>query len=288
MRIAITGANGEFGRGVLEAVAARRPEAHLVATVRDPDRAADLAARGIDVRPGDFDEADALHDSFGGADLVFVNATFFGAAPELRGRRVENAIRAAAGATRIVLTSWPSPERTALPSVRNYAESERLVQHAGPAWTILRLGYGIADALARDVTWAREDGELVAPAADGGATPASVADLVDAAAATVVEAGHENACYEITGPTAIGWSDLAALAGSLDGREIQYRAVGDDEYRAYLAQRRNLPESVIDTLLALYAEFRSGWNATPTPVLGQLIGRTPLDSLEAVRQRVPS
>jgi NAD(P)H dehydrogenase (quinone) len=287
MRIVITGANGEFGRGVLESVAARLPEAQLVATVRDAARAADLAAGGIDVRPGDFDQPDVLRRSFAGADLVFVNATFFGAATELRGRRVENAIRAAANASRIVLTSWPNLERTALPNVRDYADSEQLLRQAGPDWTILRLGYGIADALARDVTWAREDGELVAPAADARVAPAAVADLIDAAAATLTEPGHEDACYEITGPRSIGWSDLAVLAGSLDGRQIKYRAVDDDEYRAYLAARE-LPDQIIDGLLALYAEFRSGWSATPTPALSQLIGRAPLDTLEAVRQRVPS
>jgi NAD(P)H dehydrogenase (quinone) len=285
MRIVITGGNGEVGRGVLEAVAARLPEADLVATVRDTDRAADLAARGVDVRPGDFDEPDILRDAFGDADLVFVNATFFGAEPELRGRLVENAIRAAAGASRIVLTSWPDLEIAALPHVSDFAKSERLVREAGPAWTILRLGYGIADALAREVSWAREDGELVAPAADARATPPSVSDLIDAAATTVIETGHENACYEITGPRAIGWADLAALAGSLDDRAVKYRAVDDEEYRAYLAPR-GLPDQVIDSLLAFYAEFRSGWFATPTPVLGQLIGREPVDSLDAVRQRV--
>jgi NAD(P)H dehydrogenase (quinone) len=287
MRIVITGANGEFGRGVLDAVAARLPEAKLVATVRDPARAVGLAARGIDVRPGDFDEPDVLRDSFARADLVLVNATFFGAATELRGRRVENAIRAAAAASRVVLTSWPNLERTALPNVRDYARSERILQEAGPAWTILRLGYGIADALARDVTWARQDGELVAPAADARATPAAVADLIDAAATTVIEPGHENACYEITGPRSIDWSELADLAASLDGREIKYRPVDSDEYRTHLAAR-DLPDRIIDGLLALYAEFRSGWSAVPTPVLTRLIERPPVDSLEAVRQRLPS
>jgi NAD(P)H dehydrogenase (quinone) len=152
MRIVITGANGEVGRGVLEAVAARLPEADLVATVRDTARAADLVARGIDVRPGDFDDPDVLRDSFADADLVFVNTTFFGAEPEVRGRLVENAVRAAASASRIVLTSWPDVEKAALPHVSDFAKSERLLREAGPAWTILRLGYGIADALARKST----------------------------------------------------------------------------------------------------------------------------------------
>jgi NAD(P)H dehydrogenase (quinone) len=288
MSIVITGANGEFGRGVLHAVAALAPRERIVASVRDVARAADLEGRGFEVRPGSFDEPDELRAAFSGAHAVFINATFFGAAPGLRGQRVATAIRAAAdaGAARVIVTTWPNLDHATLPVVQDYAQSERLVRAAGPSWTILRLGYGLADAVARDVTWARRDGELTAPAGDARCVPAAAADLATAAAAAIVEPGHENARYELTGPRAIGWSDLAALAGSIDGRDIRYRAVPDDEYRRYLAAQ-GLPGPVIDGLIDLYAEFRSGWAATPSPDLGRLLGRDPVDTLEAVRQRVP-
>jgi NAD(P)H dehydrogenase (quinone) len=105
-------------------------------------RAADIEARGFDVRPGSFDEPDDLLAAFSGADTVFINATFFGAATELRGQRVATAIGAAAdaGASRIIVTTWPNPDHAALPNVQDYAQSERLVRRAGPSWTILRLG----------------------------------------------------------------------------------------------------------------------------------------------------
>jgi len=287
MTIVITGANGEFGRGVLNAVAALAPGLRVVATVRDPARAADLRERGIEVRPGSFDDAAALPAAFSGAETVFINATFFGAGAELRGRRVATAIRAAvgAGAARIILTTWPNLDHAGLPDVQDFIQSERLVQAAGPSWTILRLGYGLADAIARDVMWARRDGELVAPAAAARCAPAAVSDLIDAAALTIVEPGHDNARYEFTGPRAIDWSDLASLAASIDGRDIRYRPVDDDEYRAYLVGQ-GLPGQVIEGLLALYAEFRSGWAATPSPDLSRLLGRELVDTLDAVRQRL--
>jgi len=288
MSIVITGANGEFGRGVLDAVAALAPGEDLVAAVRDVGRAADLRERGLEVRPGSFDDPQALAGAFAGARAVLVNATFFGVASELRGRRVAAAIRAAAdaGAGRVIVTTWPDLDHAALPAVRDYAQSERLVREAGPAWTILRLGYGLADAGARDVIWARRDGQLLAPAAAARCAPAAVPDLVDATARAITGAGHEGRCYELTGPRAIGWDDLAALAASLDGRDIRYRPAGEEEYRAYLAAR-GLGGPVIDGLLGLYAEFRSGWAATPAPDLARLLGRDPVDSLDAVRQRVP-
>src|SRR5579859_5350301 len=110
MSIVITGANGEFGRGVLNAVEALAPGERIVASVRDTARAADLGERGFEVRAGSFDEPDALPAAFRGADTVFVNATFYGTPTELRGPRVATAIRAAAGAgaSRIVITTWPN------------------------------------------------------------------------------------------------------------------------------------------------------------------------------------
>jgi NAD(P)H dehydrogenase (quinone) len=288
MSIVITGANGEFGRGVLNALVPLVPGARIVATVRDTSKAADIAARGIEVRPGSFDEPELLPAAFHGADTVFVNATFFGEQTQARGRMVGAAIRAAAaaGAARIIVTTWPNLDQTALPNVADFVKTERLVREAGPSWTILRLGYGLADAAARDVIWARRDGELVAPAADARCAPAAVPDLVAAAAAVIAGTGHDNALYEFTGPRAIDWADLAALAGSIDERHIRYRPVGDEEYRAYLAAQ-GLGGQIIEGLLGLYAEFRSGWAATPGPDLARLLGRDPVDTLEAVSQRVP-
>ena len=227
--------------------------------------------------------------AFSGADTVFINATFFGAATELRGERVATAIGAAAeaGAARIVVTTWPNLDRATLPQVQDYAQSERLARKAGPSWTILRLGYGLADAVARDVIWARRDGELIAPAGRARCVPAAVSDLADAAAITIAGTGHENTTYELTGPRAIDWNDLAALAGSIDGRSIRYRAVDEDEYREYLAAR-GIPARLPTVCLASMPSSApvGPQHRAPTSV-GCLaaIQSTPLD---AVSQRVSS
>jgi NAD(P)H dehydrogenase (quinone) len=289
MTIAITGAHGEFGRAVLENVARFAPHEKLVATVRNPADSTELTERGIEVRPGSFDEPEALRRSLQGVDVVFVNATFFGVAPELRGERVGNAIDAAAdaGASRIVLTSWPDLEHTSVSVVQDYIGSEARLRAAGPAWTILRLGSGLADAVARDVMWARRDGELVAPAAGAISRPAAIRDLAEASGAVVAGAGHEGRLYELRGPDAVSWTDLAAIAGDLDGLRVQYRSVSETEYKEYL-ETQGLPGTVIDGLLQLYAAFRSGWAGSSDSTLAELLGRAPVSGVDAVRARVYS
>jgi NAD(P)H dehydrogenase (quinone) len=280
MTIAVTGGNGEFGRAVVEFLIRRTTEP-VVATVRDLARVKPLD--GVDHRLGDFADPGTLRGSLAGVGTVLVNATFFGADPTRRLPLVSAAITAAvqAGVARIVLTSWPDLDRATHPSVQNYAELERLVKRAGPAWTILRLGPGLADAVARDVTWARHGGELVAPAADGKVTPAAVADLAESTAAVLGSPGNEQSVLEVTGPDAVSWQDVARLAG------VPYRSVTDDEYRAYV-QRYHLPAPVVEQLVALYTDIRSDWAATPTPVLETLLGRPAVAGIEAVARRVRS
>ncbi|WP_345762770.1 NAD(P)H-binding protein [Diaminobutyricibacter sp. McL0608] len=287
MTIVITGGNGEFGRGVIDALLARDDSAFIGTTVRDVEKAAELRNRGVQVRAGSFDEPEKLPAAFDGATTVLINATFFGATPQLRGQRVAAAITAAneAGAERVVLTSWPDLEHTKLGLIQDYATSEELLKSTAPDWTILRFGYGLADAVARDVTWAIRDGELVAPAAGARSAPASVADLAEASAAAVLADSLSGSTLELTGPRSLDWEDLAELASRLSERTIPFREVDDDEYRTWLAAS-GIPSAFSDGLIDLYAEFRSGWAARPTTTLGELLGRTPTDGLEAVRQRV--
>jgi NAD(P)H dehydrogenase (quinone) len=209
-------------------------------------------------------------------------ASFFGPDPARRLLRVTAAIGAAAdaGVGRIVLTSWPDLENAAMPTVQDYRRLEAAVKSAGPSWTVIRLGVGLGDAVARDVVWGRKAGELVAPAKDARVTPAAVTDLAEAAAAVLTRTGHEGEVLEMTGPDAIGWHDVAELAG------VPFRAVPDDEYVAYLTETLNLPEAAARQLAALYADFRGPWASTPTTTVTDLIGHPALPGTEAVRRRV--
>ena len=85
---------------------------------------------------------------------------------------------------------------------------------------------------------------------------------------------------EMTGPDAIGWHDVAELAG------VPFRAVPAGEYVAYLTETFNLPETAARQLAALYADFRGPWASTPTATVAELIGRPALPGTEAVRRRV--
>jgi NAD(P)H dehydrogenase (quinone) len=210
---------------------------------------------------------------------VLVNATFFGGDPGLRQARVLTAIGAAtdAGASHLVLTSWPDLDRCTITAVQDYHVLEEAVRTAGPAWTIVRAGVGVADTLARDVVWAEQDGELAAPAGTGTATPADVRDLAEATAMIVADP-PAGAVIELTGPDPVSWADLAAVAG------VAYRPISDEAFRERVVGR-GFPAPAVESLLDIYRNVRAGWSGTPTDALGQLLGRDPKPGIDAVAAR---
>jgi NAD(P)H dehydrogenase (quinone) len=49
-KILVTAASGHLGRKTLQHLLKRRPASDLVGLARDPEKAADLAAQGIEIR----------------------------------------------------------------------------------------------------------------------------------------------------------------------------------------------------------------------------------------------
>ncbi len=123
--IAVTGATGFFGRYISEELLARG--ARVVGVVRDPSRAPDLAAQGVEFRCADLLDRASLARAFEGIDAVVANA---GVTPqriassydEINAGGTENVFRAAqqAGIQRMVQVSSVAVYRRVL---RNETEA---------------------------------------------------------------------------------------------------------------------------------------------------------------------
>ncbi|MEU7619027.1 NAD(P)H-binding protein, partial [Micromonospora rifamycinica] len=88
----ITGATGQLGSRIVDQLLTRVPAEAVGVSVRDVDRAAHLADRGVRVRRGDFTEPATLAHAFAGADQVLIVSA------AIRGGGAVAANRAAAAA----------------------------------------------------------------------------------------------------------------------------------------------------------------------------------------------
>ena len=164
--IVVTGATGQLGRMVVEQLLRRIPAAQVGVSVRDPAKAQGLAALGVSVRQGDFEDAGSLRHAFEGAEQVLMvssNASSYGGDPLAQHQRTIEVAKAA-GVQRIVYTSQiaASPTSAFAPAL-DHAAIEALLQSSGIPFTALRNGFYAASAAAM-LGRAISSGELITPA----------------------------------------------------------------------------------------------------------------------------
>jgi NAD(P)H dehydrogenase (quinone) len=264
--IVVTGITGKLGRVAVEDLLERVPAEQVAALARDPRKAADLTARGVDVRRGDYEDPDSLRAAFAGADVVLVVSSP-DTTPGTRPRQHGNAIEAAraAGVGRIVYTSAIGAD-DGPGFLADHTVTEGLLRESGVPHTILRNTFYTEVLVNPGLQAAVEAGEL--RGADGGVPVnfATISDLGRAAAATLVGDGHAGQVYELRGPL---WTvaDLAQTLTEVAGRPVAYRAV---------------PATELGAVGFVHELIASGLFAEPSGDLEKLIGRPPVGLREAV------
>jgi len=106
-------------------------------------------------------------------------------------------------------------------------------------------------------------------------------DCAAAAAAVLVQDGHEGQAYDITGPEAIGPRDLAALAAELGDRPVEVVAVDDDALVAGMIAN-GVPEAVAAIRLSFVVAAREGFLDTVSGAVEDLAGKPPMALREVV------
>ena len=273
MSVAISGAGGQLGRLASEYLLERLSPSDVILVTRDTGALADFAARGAQIRHGDFDQPDTLPSAFAGAERLLIIST-----ADL-GRRVpqhKNAVDAAvkAGVEHVAYTSVPNPtpENPAM-VVGEHSATEQAIEDSGLAWTMLRMGLysefqipGGANAVA--------SGRLVHNAGDGRTAYISRADCAAAAGAWLATGGHEGVAFTVTGPELLSQADVAGLLSETTGRPVEAVPVSDEEFTAGLVAA-GVPEAIAPGYATWGQAIRKGALNAQTTVVQDLTGRAP-------------
>jgi NAD(P)H dehydrogenase (quinone) len=274
MSYVITGASGTLGRATAEHMLEHVDPGELVLVTRRPDGLADLAARGAEVRRGDFDEAGSLADAFaGGERLLLISTDVVGR----RGAGHRAAIDAArsAGVRHVTYTGIPNPtDANPAGVVSDHRATEEHLTASGLQWTFLRNGL-YAEYRIPEGQGAIATGELRHNLGDGRTAFVARGDCA-AAAAAVLAGGEEHSgrAYDITGPELVGAADLAALYGELGGRPIETVELSDEESIAGLLGA-GLPREAAELITSFGQAIREGQLQALSTAVQDLTGRAP-------------
>lgn len=151
-------------------------------------------------------------------------------------------------------------------------------------WTILRPGFfaqNLADAYREDI---RRDDRIYLPAGLGRAAFIDAVDIGAAAAAVFAHpAAHRGAGYVLTGGAALDFHEVAAILSRDLGRTIRYEPASAARYLRHV-RRQGAPwaRAVVQTLL--HVGLRSGQAEAVDPTLPRLLGRPPRSLQEYIHE----
>ncbi len=288
VRVAITGASGQLGRLVAERVLARCAPGDVILATRSPDALADFAARGADVRRADFDDASSLRDALAGAErMLLISATDL--ERRVAQHRAAIASAEAAGVRHVIYTSGsrPEPPNPAAVAPSHFA-TEQALAASGLGWTLLRNSL-YADYQLDEAMHSIETGVLAHNRGAGRVAYVARDDCAAAAAAVLLQDGHDGAIYDITGPESYGADALASLYADLGGKPVAVRPLDD---AAFVAE---LVSSSTDGHLRYGAELlasfgraiRAGFLDVRSDAVEKLTGQRPRALREVLAPHLP-
>jgi NAD(P)H dehydrogenase (quinone) len=281
MTVAVTGATGHLGRLVLDDLLARgtAPD-DVVAVVRDPSRATDLAERGLQVRLGDYDRPDTLGAALKGVDtLLLVSGNEVGRRVAQHRAVVEAAV--AAGVARLAYTSITRADTTPLLLATEHRETERLVRASGLRYTLLRNSWYVEN-YTEQLGTTLEHKAILGSAGSGRVSAATRADYAAAAAAVLVGDGPSNHAYELGGDTAFTLAEYAGTLSELTGEQIAYVDQPPAEYQAFL-ESVGVPGAMAQVLADSDLGLARGDLLVESGDLSGLIGRPTTSLADAIR-----
>jgi len=283
MRILVTGATGQLGSLVMETLLAAVPGEQLAVSVRDPNKAERLRARGVDVRQGDFDRPETLDQAFAGAERMLLISTM-GDTPT-RIRQHANAVAAAkkAGVRFIAYTSLARADRSTLSLAEVHRATEAAIRETGIPYSFLRNNWYLENELntiqsvANGAPWVTNTGS-------GRVGWAPRRDYAQAAAAVLLGSGHENTIYELSGRPRTH-DELAAELAAVLGREVPVQHVDDAAYAGILRQA-GLPDAAVEMIVTMQQAIRAGALDVESDDLAKLLGRQPTPLRDALQTLV--
>lgn len=283
MKMLVTGGTGKLGTKVVETLLKSVPASQLAVSVRNPEKAEGLRARGVEVRHGDFDRPETLDSAFSGIDrLLIISAD---GDNETRIRQHTNAVAAAERAQVgfIAYTSLGNASESTIFLAPVHRATEEAILKTGIPYSFLRNNWYLENEMG-SIQGVMAGAPWVTSAGSGKVGWAPRQDYAEAAAAVLAGNGHENTIYELSGKL-MTQEELASALGTVLGKEVPVQQVDDATY-ADIMKGAGVPEFVVPILVEIQKGIRDGALEKESNDFERLLGRPVTPIREALTQIV--
>jgi uncharacterized protein YbjT (DUF2867 family) len=268
--VLVTGATGNVGSRVIQELRGRGVP--LRAFVRDADRASALLGPEVDLAVGDFAEPASIRAALDGVDALFLACGNLPPQVEYERNVIDAAARA--GVRRLVkLSALGARLGSPVDFWDWHARIEQHLRASGIPSVVLRPRFYMSNLLG-SIETIRSAGAIFAPAEGVKIPMMDPLDVAATAAIALSDDGHEGQTYELTGPEAITFHDVAAQVSRVTGRPVRFVPVPEPAALDALLQT-GMPDWMAHNIVTVFAELQQDPAAQVTGAVHALTGRQP-------------
>ncbi|NKG19447.1 SDR family oxidoreductase [Paeniglutamicibacter terrestris] len=273
--LAVTGSTGELGGQVARLLSAAGVKQRLLA--RTPRKAPPLD--GATILAAAYENSSATRTALTGAQTVFMVS-----ASESRERLDQHCdfvdAAVAAGVHHLIYVSFVAAAQDAVFTLaRDHYATEEYIRASGLGYTFLRDNF-YADFMSDTVG---ADGVIRGPAGDGRAALVARADVARTAAVILQNPrAHLGATYDLTGPEALNFTQIAQILSAVGQRQVSFQDETIEEAYASRAEY-GAPKWQVDAWVSTYSAIAAGAMENVSGDIERITGIPPLSLEQLLR-----
>ncbi len=268
--IAITGATGQLGCLVITALLKKIPANQIIAAVRSPEKAQDLAALGVEVRQADYSQPATLESAFKGVEKLLLISSSEVGQREAQHQAVITAAQRA-GVKLLAYTSLLHADKSPLGLGVEHRATEKALSESGVPFVLLRNGW-YTENYAASVAPALAHNAFIGSVGEGRISSATRQDYAEAAAAVLSLDNQAGKVYELAGDESYTLAEFSAEIAQQSGKKVDYVNLPEAEFAKALVGA-GLPEGLSTMLADSDAGAEKGGLFDDSHSLSKLIGR---------------
>lgn len=284
--ILVTGANGHLGSTTIEHLMKKKPDAEIAGLVRSEEKGEDLKSKGVEIRIGDYFDADSLEKAFDGVEvLAFISSGTLKDRAEQHKNVVDMAKKA--GVNQIFYTSVVKADERLSPLTFDHEKTETIIEESGIPYTFCRNTIYLEFF---PMFWgdAPETGKWVFPGGGHKQNFALRSEMGEALASALADAGqYKNQILNFASDEAHTFDEFAEAMSEAAGKEISYQDISVDDFVEQL-KIAGVPDEQIGMSSVTTTLFVNGGTNLTTNDMKNLLGRKPKNALEFVKEAVHS
>lgn len=275
--ILVLGSTGNVGREVARQLIAAGERPRLL--VRNLVKASEFEG-SADVHEGDLANESSLQTALADVEKLFLISS------NLAGFELERRVIDAAkntGLQHIVKLSAIGADNPVITFSKWHAEVEQHLMKSGLAWTMLRPGSFMTNALMFWAPTIKTQQAFYQPTGDGRWPSIAASDIAAVTVLALTTPGHEGKGYTITGDESMNGAEYAAVLSDVLGKPIKFVDVPSQMAKEQMLST-GMPVEYADAVINLMDSMRAGHSDFVTDTFQQLMGRKPVSFAEWVRQ----